>query len=196
MEFSPGAKDTLRHEMLRRRKEMDTATVREKSRKIISRIMQMHAFRKGENILLYLPIKKEVNTWPLFAHLLDVGAHPILPCCRVNRQGQMDFLAVREENDLQKGAFNIPEPCREKCSPFPPQEADLFIIPGVAFDINGYRIGFGGGYYDRLLADSGQSFPPLIGAAYSFQLLHRIPREKWDQPVQYVITENETRECA
>ncbi|MFP4658457.1 MAG: 5-formyltetrahydrofolate cyclo-ligase, partial [Desulfonatronovibrionaceae bacterium] len=152
-------------------------------------ILELCNICPGEYIGLYLPIRNEVDTWPLFEHLLDIGAYPVLPCCR--EKGKMDFFRVDGSDELQEGKFGIREPVRAQRRPISCSGIKAFILPGVAFDSRGYRLGFGGGYYDRFIADNHCRM--LVGAAYHFQLVPEIPAEPWDEPVYYVVTENETR---
>lgn len=185
----PREKELLRQKMIERRQRMSRNEVREKSRKIIRNLLKLSAFSPGESIGMYLPVQNEVDTRVLFRYLLHLRAHPILPCCRKNEPGEMDFFPVRDKNDLQKGKFGIQEPCTRDQSAFDCSGVNTFILPGVAFDRQGYRLGFGGGYYDRFLSRA--HFSMLVGAAYHFQLLPVLPVEPWDQPVNYVVTEKE-----
>ena len=189
----PREKELMRRKMIERRQRISRAEVWEKSRKIIRNLFNLRAFSPGEYVGMYLPVRNEVDTRPLFRYLLHLKALPVLPCCRKDEPGEMDFFPVRDKNDLQKGKFGIQEPCIRDQSAFDCSRVKVFILPGVAFDRQGYRLGFGGGYYDRFLARA--PFSMLVGAAYHFQLLPALPAESWDQPVNYVVTEKEIH-CA
>lgn len=184
-------KESLRREFIRRRQNMDPEEVKTKSREIIKKTLELCAFAPGDVVGLYLPVRNEVNTWPLLEHLLHVGGVPLLPCCRESEPGRMDFFPIRGKKELRKGKFGIQEPCIRDCPAFDCGKAKALILPGVAFDQNGYRLGFGGGYYDRFLGE--YSLPLLIGLAYEFQVVPELPADPWDRPVRHVITETRTR---
>jgi 5-formyltetrahydrofolate cyclo-ligase len=184
-------KEDLRRKFIRRRQDMAPEEVKAKSREIIKKTLTLCAFAPGDFVGLYLPVRNEVDTWPLFEHLLHIGAYPLLPCCRENEPGKMDFFLIRDKKELRKGKFGIQEPCIRDCPAFDCGKTKALILPGVAFDLHGYRLGFGGGYYDRFLGE--YPLPLLIGLAYEFQIAPQLPAEPWDRPVQYVITETRTR---
>ncbi len=98
------------------------------------------------------------------------------------------------ENDLQVARFGLLEPKPETLRPVDPQELDLVIVPGVAFDREGFRIGFGAGYYDRFLPKLRKD-SVLISLVYDFQLMPKVPREPHDIAVHWIITEKELIEC-
>lgn len=98
----------------------------------------------------------------------------------------MDFRVIQAFNDVEKAYAGIREPIEERTEGVPPGEIDLLIVPGLAFDENGYRIGFGGGFYDRFLADYRNVTASL---AYECQLIEHIPAQSFDRPVGVIITE-------
>lgn len=100
---------------------------------------------------------------------------------------QMFFYRIKSFNDLAIGYAKIKEPIVEQTEMIAKEQIDLLIVPGVVFDEQGYRIGFGGGYYDRFLADFKQTTVSLVS---NLQLMKQIPTEKHDIPVQYIITED------
>ena len=95
----------------------------------------------------------------------------------------MDFYEIRDFSELQKGAYGILEPTGDRL--LLPQKDDLMLVPGAAFDRNGYRIGYGGGYYDRYL----RRHPDMktIALAYDFQIISRVPAEEFDVPAGEVL---------
>jgi 5-formyltetrahydrofolate cyclo-ligase len=139
--------------------------------------------------------------------LLDAAGHAcktvFLPRVRKGAKGEMDFAICRGMQDLACGAYNLLEPapsipacvfaleadCRaQDHTKVPPP--DIFVIPGVAFDRQGQRLGFGGGYYDRFLASPLlREHSLFVGLAYSFQVLDRLMSESWDQPVDALCTD-------
>jgi 5-formyltetrahydrofolate cyclo-ligase len=104
----------------------------------------------------------------------------------------MDIGIVRAESDLVDGAYSIKEPDRSSCE-FPQSVSpDIIIVPGVGFDRHGFRIGFGGGYYDRFLSRPEIASCLIVGVCYDFQIIESVPVENWDKPVHALCTEGET----
>lgn len=129
-------------------------------------------------------MKGEPDLTSLFPELIKRNAL-ILP--KVKGE-ELELYRVKNISCLREGSFGIPEPSEgEKVSP---EEVELFVIPGVVFDKEGYRLGFGKGYYDRLLKGVKS---PKVGVAYSFQVVDKLPRDPWDVPVDIIITEKNIR---
>ncbi|MBP0963302.1 MAG: 5-formyltetrahydrofolate cyclo-ligase, partial [Oscillospiraceae bacterium] len=107
-----------------------------------------------------------------------------LPRC--GKRGEMTFYLVKGKQDLTAGKYGIPEPAAH-CAAAAATECSLCIVPGLAFDLCGYRIGYGGGYYDRFL----QSFPgQSVGLVRQSFLCKTLPKEPFDQAVDAVVTQN------
>lgn len=140
-----------------------------------------------KSVGLYSASKNEVETNRLFLDSLERGISVYFP--RVE-QG-IRFYEVSDPEELQKGAWGIMEP-KHSCPPLPgDQSLDLLLVPGVAFDQSGYRLGYGKAFYDQVLA---LYYPNTIGLAYEFQLVHELPVEKWDRTVSRVVTEKKVYE--
>jgi 5-formyltetrahydrofolate cyclo-ligase len=140
--------------------------------------------------MAYAPVRNEVETGGLIEKALSAGKRVALPVTETSRKVIYPRIITRYPEDLVPGPFGIAEPC-----PFCPvaaaEEVDLIIVPGVAFDARGFRLGYGEGYYDRFFPlTSGVS----IGIAYSFQLVDTVFPEEHDWPVDFVITEEITIE--
>ncbi|WP_027720697.1 5-formyltetrahydrofolate cyclo-ligase [Maridesulfovibrio zosterae] len=184
-------KDVIRKRLLKTRSRMCASDVEVKSGRIVESILSLKQWINAQEVLLYWPIKNEVDVRPLLEAAWDSGKKLFMPCCRTDEPGLMDFGVVRAEHDLLGGSFGIKEPCRSRCE-FPDAVSpDIVIVPGVGYDSHGYRIGFGGGYYDRFLARPQKDFFLSVGVCYSFQLVEGFPVEPWDQAVSLVCTEKE-----
>jgi 5-formyltetrahydrofolate cyclo-ligase len=189
-------KDRLRKEILRRRLALSPVEVQKASQAVAERIRSLSEWKNAWCVLMYWPIKNEIDTLPLLQELWDRGSIALLPRCRQNQPGFMDLCACAGMDDLETGSFNIMEPAggcatsEETGEPFVP---DLALIPAVAFDALGYRLGFGGGYYDRMLALPEMDEAVTIGLCYEFQRLETMPTNAWDEPVQGVCTERELK---
>lgn len=183
-------KAVLRRKILARRTGLDAETVRRASLSITDIIRKLPEWKNVRQALLYWPVRGEVDTRPLMADLWQRGIEVLLPRCREGQPGVMDLACVSCETDLRPGMFSIMEPYEAKCPAMREFEPDVALIPGVAFAADGFRLGFGGGYYDRLLSEPGLARTLTIGLCYAFQQVDELPVEKWDQPVRAICTEN------
>ncbi|RUM57611.1 MAG: 5-formyltetrahydrofolate cyclo-ligase [Persephonella sp.] len=141
---------------------------------------------KSERILLYYPHKNEINTIPIIEELLKRKKTVLLP--KVEK-GKILPILISDISNLKVGFAGIKEPEGEV---FPKNSIDITVVPAVAYDRRGYRLGYGKGFYDRFLQD----FKNLkVGLAYKFQVLDKIPFEKHDIPVDIIITHEEVIEA-
>ncbi|MBF0514131.1 MAG: 5-formyltetrahydrofolate cyclo-ligase [Desulfovibrionaceae bacterium] len=111
--------------------------------------------------------------------------------CRPGEPGIMDLACPRCEEHLIPGAYGILEPDPAACPSELGASAELIVVPGLAFDRRGCRLGCGGGYYDRLLACPQFASTLTIGAAYAFQVVETLPQEPWDVRLRAICSENE-----
>lgn len=186
-------KELLRKEIRNRRKEI---AARE-GWKDICMAMQMRLLASSrwgaaENVVLYSAVKGEPDTLLLFEQAWKSGKNVFLPRCRPGREGEMDLVCCSSFRNLVVSSFGIPEPVLEPESRvLLPQDmgstATLVVAPALTFDRCGYRLGYGGGYYDRLLS---KSACPTVGLAYDELLAWRLPADPWDRSVDAVYTEH------
>lgn len=183
-------KEQLRREVLARRAALDAAEAEGKSRIIATRVMQSWEYQQAHNVLLYASFDGEVRTEELIAATLQLGKRVILP--RVNRRRhELDLYFVEEpERQLAPGTWGIPEPVAELCAPARLADVHCVIAPGVGFDLHGGRLGYGGGYYDRLL----NSLTPwqarvAVGLCFEAQIVDEVPRSFFDAGVSIICTE-------
>jgi 5-formyltetrahydrofolate cyclo-ligase len=186
------SKDKVRRKMIERRRAMTFEDVAARSNRIVETIRRMPEWESARQVLLYWPKDNEVDTRALVAELWAKGTQVLLPRCRPGQPGIMDIALVACEADLEPGSYSIMEPagsCRVLDVDLDDFQPDLACIPGVAFDRKGFRVGYGGGYYDRLL-ESAHMGPCLkIGLCYAEFLVRSVPAEDWDRPVNAVCTE-------
>lgn len=185
-------KDRLRKQLVERRMALSPDEVKQASLAVAERIRALSEWKNAWAVLLYWPIKNEVDTRPLLAELWERGSVALLPRCRPEQPGFMDLCACTCEEDLVEGSFNIMEPA--PCCATREDSGDIFVpdlvlVPAVAFDTHGYRLGFGGGYYDRLLARPEMDDTVTLGLCYEFQRIDSFPMNAWDVPVQGLCTE-------
>jgi 5-formyltetrahydrofolate cyclo-ligase len=184
------SKAALRKKMLAARAALTQEDVRTRSFAIQKHILADEAWLRASSVALYAAVKQEAQTWRLLEQAWRSGRQVYLPRVGPNAGGALTFARCASKGHLISGAFGIPEPDPLTCpacdftleNAFP----DLLIVPGVAFDRSGHRLGMGGGYYDRFLSAAKTL---SIGLAYGFQLLEAIPAERWDKNVNAVCTE-------
>jgi len=184
-------KESLRRKLIDKRRMQPDSLAAEKSARIADSVRSLEQWQTASEVLMYWPVRGEVDVRPLIHELWDRGARVLLPRCRPDEFGKMDVACATCEGELAPGPFSIMEPDAEKCAPESECCPDIAIIPGVGFDWRGCRLGFGGGYYDRLLATGGLKKALTVGVAYAFQLIDHLPVEQWDQTVDIICTDEE-----
>lgn len=183
-------KQKLRRRILKMRESLSPEEVREKSLAVCERLVSHPAFNSGETILFYSPIRKEVDIRPAMEKAWSAGKRVVLPKVEPKTKTLACYRLQRGE-PLVSGIFGILEPPGEESARIAPESLDLVVVPGIAFDEQGYRLGYGGGYYDRFFARYPGSFL-RVGVAYSFQVVSTIYPEKHDQRLDGLITPSMT----
>ncbi|MBI1390841.1 MAG: 5-formyltetrahydrofolate cyclo-ligase [bacterium] len=179
-------KKTLRKAMLAKRRAQDARLTARKSERIAERLLTTPDIERANCIALYASTADEVQTNTIADALLTRGTRVLFP--RIEGQ-HAAFYRVESLNDLSvRGAFGIREPDPARCERTALHEADAFIAPGAAFDPFGGRVGFGGGYYDRILQEKRRE-ARVIALAFEFQIVHAIQSEAHDVPVDAIVSE-------
>lgn len=183
-------KKTLRKNLLKQRESLPWLEVQGKSHEVTQRLLFLPEYKKAETILIYLAFNKELDTSAFMQTAWQQKKKIVVPVCQPQDRSLLlsQLLAF---NELAPGTWGIPEPKAEFLRPVPVQQIDLLIIPGVAFDSQGYRLGYGGGYFDRFLPTIRPDCTK-VGLAYDFQLLDELPREPHDTAVDVIVTECRT----
>lgn len=187
-------KKDVRNAMIKRRESLSKESVKEKSLAIHQRLIEMRAWKDASHMMTYLDFRNEVETVSLIQSFFQQGKHAYIPVTNPK-----DYtLTVSElkdlEQDLRVANFGLLEPKKEALRPTDPKKLDLVIVPGVAFDRDGHRIGFGAGYYDRFLPQLRKD-TVLLSLVYDFQLIPKVPREPHDISVDWILTESELIQC-
>lgn len=175
-------KQLLRSQLLQKRKALSKEECRQKSDRLCENLNKLPIFQKAENILAYFSYKKEPNLSKLYTNTEKKWG---FPRC-VNKELIWHFWTP--ENTLKKGAYGIKEP-NSNLPLIKANEIDLILIPAVACDHEKFRLGYGGGYYDRMLSLPQWHNIPTIGIIFDFAYLPQIPTEKWDQKLSFVCTD-------
>ena len=183
-------KQALRRRVLARRGALTEAEHAEASRKIVQRVAGLGEFQEAETVLLFASFGDEVDTWGLMRQAAAAGKRVVLPRVK-KRKPDMELRVVTDFGEqLEPGAMGIMEPV-EECPEVRRAELDLIVLPGVAFDLTGGRLGYGGGYYDRLmggLAEDGCR-PALVAIAFEVQIVDEVPMGEGDVRVPLIVTE-------
>ena len=157
--------------------------------RIFDRLQRLEEFDRAGLVAAFVSTPIEVDTHRLIHACWRAGKKLALPKC-LDERGKMAFFLVSSWADLAVGRFSLWEPDPERCPPVTDWADSVCIVPGFSFDRDGYRLGFGKGYYDRFL--SGYS-GVKIGLCYHRCLAYRLPRGRYDVPVDYLITEKTKR---
>jgi 5-formyltetrahydrofolate cyclo-ligase len=157
-----------------------------KSLLIWRKLTRLAAFRRAAWVCTYVALPYEVQTWQMIEKMLEAGKRVVVPW--VLSTGELALCEIREPlADLAPGAFGVLEPVVRNRKSVALDQLDLVLVPGLAFDAQGHRLGHGKGYYDRLLAKLPDGVP-TVGLGYDFQLLKRLPAEPHDRAVTRVLT--------
>lgn len=176
----------LRERTLSLRNQLSADEREAKGLRIARRLGELWEFKQAKTVLAYASFKSEVPTGMIIRKMLEQGKRVLLPVVE-RKERRILPIEVRGMEDLVPGYAGIPEP-RHVTQPFPPEEIELVLVPGVAFDLDGHRLGYGLGFYDRFLAGLKASLPK-IGLAYEIQVLERLPAKDHDLPLTAIITE-------
>lgn len=176
-------KQDLRRFIRAQKKEHAAAQLAAMSEEITNRVFASAWWQETSTLLLYYPLSDEVDVRQLIREAFEEGKRVLLP---VVKGDELELHLYEGESSLRKGAFGIMEPQGTLFAPEYYDEIDLAIIPGVAFDKEGHRLGRGKGYYDRLLPKLKTT--KLVGVCWPFQLLDKVPAEPHDIPVEEVIS--------
>lgn len=179
------AKDLLRREFLARRDALSPEERARLSRQITSHLLSWPHFVRARRLLLYASFRSEVETYPLITWALEEGKEVYLPKTYLKPK-ELRLFRLYSLEELRPGAFGIPEPPEENPE-ISPEELELVVVPGVAFDRRGGRLGYGGGFYDRLFTQAKEA--RRVGLCFSCQLAERLPLEAHDVLMHVLVTE-------
>ncbi|KXG78429.1 5-formyltetrahydrofolate cyclo-ligase [Fervidicola ferrireducens] len=179
-----GLKKKLRYDYLEKRLSLSEKEVMEKSEKIMSHLFELEDFKKAGLVMFYVDCRNEVMTKKAIEKALAMGKRVAVPKT-VKGEGLL-AIEIKSTDELACGTFGILEPVNNSIvNPF---EIDLVLVPGIAFDRRGYRLGYGAGYYDMFLPRLRKGVKK-IGLAFEMQLADCIPAEAHDVRMDAVLTE-------
>lgn len=166
------------------RRNMTKETKRRKDSLIIQKLISLESYQRSNLVLTYVSTPIEVNTHELIRHSLALGKKVAVPRCK-SKTREMDFCLIRSFDDLEPGTFNVLEP-KKHCRIVKNFGRAFCIIPGLVFDMQGYRLGYGKGYYDRFLSNFKGS---RVGVCYACCLTTTLPHGKYDRPINLLVTD-------
>jgi len=181
------SKEELRRLFLERREAMRPEEAAVASAAACRRVLALDAFLKAGTVMAYADVRREVQTGGLIRAALRRGQRVALPVPEPRTGCMAAVLAPAYPEGLVAGPYGIPVPSPGSAE-VPPADLDCVLVPGVAFDADGFRLGYGGGYYDRFLAGL-RGRVLVIGLAYGWQVVPRLVREPHDRPVDLVVTD-------
>ncbi|AEG59029.1 5-formyltetrahydrofolate cyclo-ligase [Desulforamulus ruminis] len=190
------SKEQIRKQMIKMRDSLDQRQVREKSRLIQEHLVNLDIYRAANKMMVYLDFRQEVYTGDLVREALKEGRAVMVPVARANDKSITPSRLLNPSEDLIPGLYGILEPRSGAFRPVKPEELDLVLVPGVAFDPAGNRLGYGGGYFDRFIPRLKKE-AVTVALAYEFQMVPDLSSitGPHDQPVHYIITEDRVRQC-
>ena len=172
-------KTELRRMIREKKRAMTPAEIDEKSARLGELFRASEAYRNARSIYGYLPYNQEVRTTPMLRQAQLDGTRVAVPKCYGD---EMRFIWLDDLSRVEKGYANIPEPIDD--GPIADDPTALVLMPGLAFDPQGHRIGYGGGFYDKFLA---KEMHPTLALCYDFQMLDHLETEQFDIPVDTVL---------
>jgi 5-formyltetrahydrofolate cyclo-ligase len=181
-------KSEIRKRMIALRNAIPREEIEEKSRAIQQRVMALEAVQSASTLMAYLSFGSEVDLDGLICWCWGEGKRIVVPICHMESR-KLTACRIDGFDELETGHYGIRAPMEGLIRPVPEGEIDAILVPAVAFDRRGYRIGYGGGYYDRFLPRTPQAVK--IGVAFSSQIVEEIPADGHDLPVGMIVTERE-----
>ena len=159
---------------------------KQKSERIKEKLFLLPEFNTAKTVMFYISTPEEVDTRSIIKEALERGKRVVVPITNVKEVKLEASNLLNSDKDLVQGAYGIYEPGASCKRPISLEEIDMIVVPGVAFDIEGNRLGRGKGYYDRFLKELPGNIP-VIGLAFNFQLLENLPHAFHDIPVTRVL---------
>ena len=173
-------KVALRKEIREKKRAMSFAQIEKASRELCRQFIETAYYREAKTLYGYLPYNQEVRTEPILLQALKDGKKVAVPKVYGDT---MRFIYLEDLSGIEKGYAGIPEPIAD--GPIAQDETALVLMPGLAFDKEGHRIGYGGGFYDKFLF--AEPNHPTVALCYNFQLLPKLETEEFDVPVDLVL---------
>ena len=182
-------KSELRKKIRRQREEMPPKQKALLDKMVLKNILKLRQYKSNDTILTYVSTKIEVDTFGLIRQALKDGKRVAVPRC-IDNSREMDFYYITSIDQLEPRTFGVLEPIKEQCELLTDYSKGLCIIPGLVFDFDGYRLGYGKGYYDRFLSRFGGD---TAGICYSSCGQWKLVHGFYDRRADLLVTEKYIR---
>lgn len=159
----------------------------EKDSLVAQNLLSLDEIKKADTVLCYISLDDEICTDEIVRVLLDLGKSVGAPYC-VDNYGNMDFYYITDFDDLRIQSFGVREPVIKKCKKVTSFDNTIIILPGLCFDSNGNRLGYGKGYYDRFLQIHSLI---SVGLCYNSLIVKKVPTDMYDKKADIIVTEND-----
>ncbi len=192
-------KKTLRYKLLKKRDSLQAEEKKIKETAIRKRLFALKEFKDAGSILFYASFRSEVDTMLSIKNALKLNKRVILPVVD-SKKKELHLYEIKDVSELAAGYMGIPEPSVTRGGKINLADIDISIVPGAGFDVKGNRIGYGAGYYDKLLsksakADKSKRHMTKIALAFEEQIVPSIPDERHDVKMDKIITEKRAINC-
>lgn len=177
-------KEELRKINKQKRKELSLCEVKEKSEKATKSFINSDVYKNAKVIMLYYPIGNETDTSYIYSQALEDNKTVVFPVTDIETN-EMTAVIANKSTQFSKGGYSVFEPCDKK--EFDKKLIDVVIVPGIAFDKMGFRVGFGKGCYDRFLYKTNAI---KVGYCYDFQKVLTIRKDNFDIKMDYLVSES------
>ncbi len=188
MDMVNDERQMLRNKILGARDLLSASERHEKSSSAVQNFWSLPEMKRWSTLFIYVNFRSELETLELIRLCLSQGKRVAVPLVDASTVSMIPLLIQDPEKDLVPGYYGIPEPDPQKSLRVAAREIDAAVIPGSVFDIQGGRLGYGGGYYDRFLVNDAPQ-AKRIGLAFEMQVVEKVPVEPHDQPLDILITE-------
>lgn len=182
-------KKDFRKKVIEYRNNKDTDFISTNSQKITEKLLSMNCIKDANTIMLYLDFNNEVKTDQLITKLISLRKTVVAPVTLKDERKLIPFKITNLKDGINIGAYGIREPQKDPSNELNVEAIDILIVPAVAYDKDCYRLGYGGGFYDRFIEHL-RDDAITIGIAFDLQVFDSIPKENHDAQLNYVITEN------
>lgn len=188
------SKEKVRKETLAARKAISTEELMDKSDSVTEKLLSTDLYKNANTIMAYIDFRNEVRTEKIIKTAIADGKRIVIPISIVETRQLVLSEIINYDSELTAGAYGILEPLPEYLRETDPETVDLVLIPGVAFDERGYRVGYGAGYYDRFL-EKVREDTSKIALAFELQMVDYAHEDSHDVPVDLIVTEDRIVKC-
>ncbi|KGR91513.1 hypothetical protein CD30_05510 [Ureibacillus massiliensis 4400831 = CIP 108448 = CCUG 49529] len=185
-------KKALRNKIRQLLSEMNDSDYYRYSEIIADKLRNEEAIINAKTVALTISNKPEVDTYLIIEKMWDLNKKVVVPKCNPKNHS-MRFFEIQHFDQLEKVYMDLLEPIPHKTISVEANDIDVIIVPGIVYDLKGYRIGYGGGYYDRYIVNYKGK---LISIAFDNQIVEEVPKESHDRPVDMIITQSRIINCS